>query len=74
MKILETNEVCPVVILKVMRIWRSLNPPGEEEVIVRSPWEAVAQELEKWCNETGNEFLGFTKDKDKLTIKLKLKR
>ncbi|MEM4076031.1 MAG: sulfurtransferase TusA family protein, partial [Metallosphaera sp.] len=23
-----------------------------------TPWEAVTQELEKWCNETGNQYLG----------------
>jgi len=74
MKVLETSEVCPVVILKVMRLWRSLTPPSEEEIIVKSPWEAVAQELEKWCNETGNEFLGYSRDGNKLAIKLRLKR
>jgi len=50
------------------------NPPSEEEIIVKSPWEAVAQELEKWCNETGNEFLGYSRDGNKLVIKLRLKR
>ncbi|BCS94107.1 hypothetical protein L3N51_01851 [Metallosphaera sp. J1] len=72
MKEIETSEVCPVVILKVMREWR--NVKGEEELVVKTPWEAVTQELEKWCNETGNQFLGYTKEKGKFVIRLKLKR
>lgn len=42
--------------------------------MIRTPWEAVTQELEKWCNETGNQFLGYTKEKGKFVIRLKLKR
>ncbi|AWS00069.1 sulfurtransferase TusA family protein [Metallosphaera hakonensis] len=72
MKEIETNEVCPVVILKVMREWRTVI--GEEELVVKTPWEAVTQELQKWCAETGNEYLGHSKEKGKFIIRLKLKR
>lgn len=72
MKVIKTNEVCPVVILKVMREWRTIS--GEEELMVRTPWEAVTQELEKWCNETGNQYLGYTKENGEFVIRLKLRR
>ncbi|QKQ99297.1 sulfurtransferase TusA family protein [Metallosphaera tengchongensis] len=72
MRVIETNEVCPVVILKVMREWRTVK--GEEEILIKTPWEATAQELEKWCNETGNQYLGCTREKGRFIIKLKLKR
>ncbi|EZQ06896.1 MULTISPECIES: sulfurtransferase TusA family protein [Acidianus] len=72
MKVIDSNDICPVVILTVMREWKSVK--DEEEIEIITPWEAVAQELEKWCKETNNEFLGYFRDGDKIKIRLKLLR
>jgi len=44
----------------------------EEELVIITTWQAVGQELEKWCNETGNLFLGVSKKDGKLEVRLKL--
>lgn len=72
MKVIESDAVCPVIIMEVIKIWKSLK--SEEEVLIKTPWEAVAQELDKWCKETGNEFLGYERQGNKIVIRMKLRK
>ncbi|MBP1357262.1 MAG: sulfurtransferase TusA family protein [Sulfolobus sp.] len=73
--IIESDDICPVVLAKVMNAWLNLDEGKEEEVIIKTSWEAVPQELEKWCRETGNEFLGVRRlDKKYLEVRIKLKK
>ncbi|ARM76467.1 sulfurtransferase TusA family protein [Acidianus manzaensis] len=72
MKTIDSDDICPVVLMEILKEWKSLQ--GEEEIIVKTPWEAVTQELEKWCQETGNEFLGYEREGNKIIIRLKLRK
>lgn len=72
MKIIESNDICPVILTNVVKEWVSLKKGEEEELVIITTWQAVRQELEKWCNETGNLFLGVSKKDGKLEVRLKL--
>ncbi|ACP35882.1 conserved hypothetical protein [Sulfolobus islandicus Y.G.57.14] len=72
MKIIESNDICPVILTNVVKEWVSLKKGEEEELVIITTWQAVGQELEKWCNETGNLFLGVSKKDGKLEVRLKL--
>ncbi|AKA73666.1 sulfurtransferase TusA family protein [Saccharolobus solfataricus] len=72
MKIIESDEICPVILTKVVKEWVSLENGEEEELVIITTWQAVGQELEKWCKETGNSFLGVSKKDGKLEVRLKL--
>ena len=48
MKVIETNDVCPVILTSVLKEWASLKEGEEEELLIITNWEAVGQELEKW--------------------------
>ncbi|AWR97702.1 sulfurtransferase TusA family protein [Acidianus sulfidivorans JP7] len=72
MKTIESDDICPVVLMEILKEWKSLK--GEEELTIKTPWEAVVQELQKWCNETGNQFLGYEREGKKIIIKLKLRK
>ncbi|WP_016731985.1 sulfurtransferase TusA family protein [Saccharolobus islandicus] len=72
MKIIESNDICPVILTNVVKEWVSLKKGEEEELVIITTWKAVGQELEKWCNETGNLFLGVSKKDGKLEVRLKL--
>lgn len=72
MKVIESDAVCPVLLMEVIKEWKSLK--GEEELIIKTPWEAVAQELSKWCQETGNEFIGYEKQGNRVVIRMKLRK
>ncbi|MCY0873965.1 sulfurtransferase TusA family protein [Acidianus infernus] len=74
MKEINSDGICPVVLLEIYREWKSLKEGEEEDVIIRTPWEASVQALEKWCNETGNIFLSYEKQGNKIVIRLKLKK
>ncbi|MCY0859196.1 MAG: sulfurtransferase TusA family protein [Sulfolobaceae archaeon] len=71
--IIESDDVCPVVLAKVMNAWLNLEEGKEEEIVIRTSWQAVPQELEKWCKETNNVFLGVKSlDNKRLEVRIKL--
>ncbi|AOL16030.1 hypothetical protein BFU36_04040 [Sulfolobus sp. A20] len=72
MKKIESDEICPVILTTVLKEWLSLKEGQEEELSIITKWEAVGQELEKWCKETGNEFIGVSKVNKKFEVRLKL--
>ncbi|MDT7861412.1 MAG: sulfurtransferase TusA family protein [Saccharolobus sp.] len=72
MKIIESNDICPIILTTVLKEWASLKKGEEEELIIITNWEAVGQELEKWCRETGNMFIGVTRKDKKFEVRLKL--
>lgn len=72
MKIIESNDICPIILTTVLKEWTSLKKGEEEELVIITNWEAVGQELEKWCKETGNIFIGVTRKDKKFEVKLKL--
>ncbi|WP_338600238.1 sulfurtransferase TusA family protein [Sulfolobus tengchongensis] len=72
MKIIKSDDICPVILTNVLKEWTSLKNGEEEELVIITSWEAVGQELEKWCKETNNIFLGVSKRDDKFEVRLKL--
>jgi TusA-related sulfurtransferase len=72
LKIIESNDICPIILTTVLKEWASLKKGEEEELIIITNWEAVGQELEKWCRETGNMFIGVTRKDKKFEVRLKL--
>lgn len=68
--IIDSDEVCPVVLVEVLRAFREAK--NGEEIIVKTKWEAAVQELKKWCDETGNEYLGWERQGNKYVIKMKV--
>jgi len=68
--IIDSDEVCPVVLVQVLRAFR--DSKEGEEIIVKTKWEAAVQELKKWCDETGNEYLGWEKEGNKFVIKMRV--
>ncbi|MCG2909720.1 MAG: sulfurtransferase TusA family protein [Sulfolobaceae archaeon] len=70
MKVIESDDVCPVILVKVLRAFRDAK--DGEEIIVKTKWEAAVQELRKWCNETRNEYLGWSREGEKFVIKMKV--
>jgi|ECHhosMinimDraft_1075155.scaffolds.fasta_scaffold00191_2 TusA-related sulfurtransferase len=68
--VIDSNDVCSMVLVKLLRIWRTATPG--DVVIVRTPWEGAASELGKWCNETGNKVLSVDKDGSKYVVKMRL--
>ncbi|MEM4042109.1 MAG: sulfurtransferase TusA family protein [Saccharolobus sp.] len=72
MKVIESNDVCPVILTSVLKEWASLKEGEEEELLIITNWEAVGQELEKWCRETNNVFIGVSRRGKKFEVRLKL--
>lgn len=70
--IIDSDEVCPVVLVQVLRAFR--DSKEGEEIIVKTKWEAAVQELKKWCDETGNEYLGWEKEGNKFVIKMRVSK
>jgi len=70
--IIDSDEVCPVVLVQVLRAFR--DSKEGEEIIVKTKWEAAVQELKKWCDETGNEYLGWGKEGNKFVIKMRVSK
>ncbi|AWR94898.1 sulfurtransferase TusA family protein [Acidianus brierleyi] len=72
MKELEIKDACPSGFIQLMEVWKNIK--GEEEIIIRTPWGGMVDDLKNWCKETGNEFLGYEKNGSETLIRLKLKR
>jgi len=70
MRVIETDEICPIVMIKLLRVWNEIE--GEEEVILKTPWEAVVEEVKKWCESTGNYFISSNKEGNKMVVRIKL--
>ena len=70
--IIDSDDVCPIVLVQVMRAFR--DSKDGEEIIVKTKWEVVIQELKKWCDETGNEYLGWEKEGDRAVIKIRVSK
>jgi len=70
--IIDSDEVCPVVLVQVLRAFR--DSKEGEEIVVKTKWESAVQELKKWCNETGNEYLGWEKEGNKFVIKMRVSK
>ncbi|BCU70792.1 sulfurtransferase TusA family protein [Stygiolobus caldivivus] len=68
--IIDSEDVCPVVLVNVLRAFREAK--DGEEIIVKTKWEAAVTELEKWCRETNNEYLGWSKEGNKFVIRMKV--
>lgn len=68
--IIDTDDVCPVVLVNVLRAYRGA--ADGEEIIVRTRWETVVTELEKWCREVGNEYLGWGREGNKYVVRIKV--
>ncbi|EWG07757.1 MAG: hypothetical protein ASUL_01899 [Candidatus Aramenus sulfurataquae] len=70
MKEIVVTEACPSGFIKIMDEWKKVK--GEEEIIVRTPWGGMVEDLQNWCKETGNVFLGYEKKDNEVIIRLKL--
>ena len=70
--IIDSDDVCPVVLVQVLRAFR--DSKEGEEIIVKTKWEAAVQELKKWCDETGNEYLGWEKEGNRFVIKMRVSK
>jgi TusA-related sulfurtransferase len=68
MKVIDSDDICPVLMIKLLRLWNEV--VNDEEVIIKTPWEAVVEEVKKWCEYTGNEFLSADKIQGKYAIKI----
>ncbi|BFI74071.1 MULTISPECIES: sulfurtransferase TusA family protein [Sulfolobaceae] len=67
--IIDSDDVCPVVLVQTLRAFRDAREG--EEIVVKTKWEAAVQELKKWCDETGNTYIGWEKEGNKYVIKMK---
>jgi len=70
--IIDSDGVCPVVLIQVMRAFRDFKEG--EEIIVKTRWETAVYELKKWYEETGNEHLGWEKEGEKFVIKMRVSK
>ncbi|MEM0374654.1 MAG: sulfurtransferase TusA family protein [Sulfolobaceae archaeon] len=70
MRIIETDDICPVIMIKLLKLWNEVQ--NEEEVILKTPWEAIVEEVKKWCESTGNYFISASRENNKIVVKLKL--
>ncbi|BBD72542.1 hypothetical protein HS1genome_0931 [Sulfodiicoccus acidiphilus] len=68
--VIDSNDVCSMVLVKLLRIWRNASPG--DIVVVRTPWEGAASELGKWCTETGNTFLSVQREGGRYVVRLRL--
>ncbi|BFH74399.1 sulfurtransferase TusA family protein [Sulfurisphaera javensis] len=68
--IIDSDDVCPVVLVQVLRAFREAK--NGEEIIVKTKWEAAVQELKRWCDETGNQYEGWEKEGSKFVIKIRV--
>ncbi|AHC51712.1 hypothetical protein SUSAZ_07000 [Sulfolobus acidocaldarius SUSAZ] len=69
---IDSDDICPVILLKVLRVFKEAK--DKDEIIVKSKWQAVVQELDKWCRETGNEYLGWNKDGEKYVVRIRVNK
>ncbi|AAY80795.1 sulfurtransferase TusA family protein [Sulfolobus acidocaldarius] len=69
---IDSDDICPVILLKVLRAFKEAK--DKDEIIVKSKWQAVVQELDKWCRETGNEYLGWNKDGEKYVVRIRVNK
>ena len=70
--IIDSEDICPIVLIQVMRAARESK--DGEKIVVKTRWESVVHELKKWCEETGNEYLGWEKDGEKFVIKMRVSK
>lgn len=70
--IIDSDDVCPVVLVQVLRAFREAKEG--EEITVKTKWEAATQELRKWCEETGNEYIGWEKEGNKFVIRMRVSK
>ena len=68
--IIESDDVCPVVLVNVLKAFKEAR--DGEEIVVKTKWEAVVTELEKWCREMGQEYLGWSREGDKFVIRIRV--
>ena len=64
-----TGMKCPMPIVHLTKLMRTLNDGDEVEAVANDP--AFCLDVEAWCNQTGNELLALAESNNQLTAKIR---